>query len=164
VLLQHGHKVCSGQDDLIGSAYLRSLLGEQEANFKSIVYRSIVQEYYRLEQEGHSNLNDHFINHETTEYKNLALEFLFDSYTYAEWSERGVELQTQKPIDENHEKDIYQAVMMYFMRFYKHQEKLWKEKIAECNEDDKKLILLTAYKSFKEEMKEHAEKLNTVVL
>ena len=50
------------------------------------------------------------------------------------------------------------------MTFYKSQESQWKEKIAECDNDEHRIILMTAYQSFKSEMKEHAEKLNTVVL
>ena len=68
------------------------------------------------------------------------------------------------PIEENHEKDIYQSVMRYFMTYYKAQESQWVEKIAECENDEQRIVILTAYQNFKSEMKEHAEKLNTVVL
>jgi len=40
----------------------------------------------------------------------------------------------------------------------------WKEKIDQCEVDEDKIVLLTAYQNFKTEMKEHADKLNTVVL
>ena len=163
VFLQHGHKTCSNQDNVSGAQYLSSLLGDHYTEFKSNLYKNVIQEYYDI-LEKTDQPNEHFTNHSNPDIKRLSLEFLFDNYTYAEWSERGVELQTQKPIDENHEKDIYQAVMMYFMHYYKHQEKLWKDKIVECDNDEKKMVLLTAYRSFKDEMKAHAEKLNTVVL
>jgi DNA primase len=164
VLLQHGHKICTHEEDVEGSAYLHSLLGDQYLNFTNSLYKNVIEEYYTKKECGIKNLTEHFINHSDTEMQSLATAFLSSPYTYAEWAERGVELQTQRPIDENHERDIYQAVMRYYMKYYKSQESQWQAKIAECENDDQRIVLLTAYQSFKVEMKEHAEKLNTVVL
>ncbi len=164
VLLQHGHKVCTHEDEMEGSAYLHSLLGDHYSHFVNSHYKDIIEEYFNKKDSGVKNLTEYFINHSNSETQSLATAFLSSPYTYAEWAERGVELQTQVPIDENHEKDIYQSVMRYFMTYYKSQESQWMEKISECDNDEQRIVLLTAYQSFKTEMKEHADKLNTVVL
>lgn len=164
VLLQHGHKICTQEEDVEGSEYLHSLLGDHYHNFSNGLYKSVIEEYFTKKATGAKNLTEHFVNHNDNAIQSLATAFLSSPFTYAEWAERGVELQTQRPIEENHEKDIYQSVMRYFMTFYKSQESQWKEKIAECDNDEHRIILMTAYQSFKSEMKEHAEKLNTVVL
>jgi len=164
VLLQHGHKVCTHEDEMEGSAYLHSLLGDHYSHFANSHYKDIIEEYFNKKDSGVKNLTEYFINHSNSETQSLATAFLSSPYTYAEWAERGVELQTQVPIDENHEKDIYQSVMRYFMKYYKSQESQWMEKISECDNDEQRIVLLTAYQSFKTEMKEHADKLNTVVL
>ncbi len=164
VLLQHGHKICTHEEDIEGSAYLHSLLGDQYLYFSNAHYKAIIEEYFTKKDSGLANLTDYFINHSNPDTQSLATAFLSSPYTYAEWAERGVELQTQVPIEENHEKDIYQSVMRYFMTYYKAQESQWVEKIAECDNDEQRIVILTAYQNFKSEMKEHAEKLNTVVL
>ena len=164
VLLQHGHKICTHEEDIEGSAYLHSLLGDQYLYFSNAHYKAIIEEYFTKKDSGLANLTDYFINHSNPDTQSLATAFLSSPYTYAEWAERGVELQTQVPIEENHEKDIYQSVMRYFMTYYKAQESQWVEKIAECDNDEQRIVILTAYQNFKSEMKELAEKLNTVVL
>jgi len=164
VLLQHGHKICTHEEDVEGSAYLQSLLGDQYLYFSNDHYKAIIEEYFAKKESGLANLTEYFINHSNPDTQTLATAFLSSPYTYAEWAERGVELQTQVPIEENHEKDIYQSVMRFFMTYYKAQVDQWKEKIDQCEVDEDKIVLLTAYQNFKTEMKEHADKLNTVVL
>ncbi len=164
VLLQHGHKICTAQDDMTGAEYLKSLLMGFESHFETDLYKNIIQEYYQRIDNGKNVSAQFFVDHLDPTIKTLSIDLLFDNYTYAQWADKGVELQTQKPIEENHEKDIYQSIMRYFMIHFKSQEKVWKEKISACTDENKKIVLLTAYKTFKEEMKDHATKLNTVIL
>lgn len=164
VLLQHGHKICDNHDDLTGVEYLSLLLGESYKEFKNDLYISVIEEGLANLKDGKTFTSDYFVNHENESIRMLAVNLLSDPNSYAKWEEKGVQLQTQRPIDENHEKDILQSVMRYFMKYFKDQNVLWKDKISECTDEDKKIILLTAYQKFKDEMREHATKLNTVII
>ncbi len=162
-LLHHAEKICPTEEDISGVDYAFSLLGEHYDHFINETYRNILSEYAKALENGQILSSQHFTSHRDESVRRLSVDLLSDPNSYANWSDRGVELQTQKPIDENHEKDIYQAVMRYFLRFYKNQDKIWRERIISCSEEDR-IVYLTAYKKFKDEVREHAVKLNAVLL
>jgi len=88
-----------------------------------------------------------------------------DRYSYANWSENGVELQTQKNIEENYEKDSKQAVLRFRLKKLNVKVGEILERLRD-NElpSDKKQILLKTYHKVLDHRKSLAEDLGAIVL
>ena len=83
---------------------------------------------------------------------------------YARWSEKGLELQTQKPIEENFVLDSYQAIMRFKLKKIMDKIKELNLMIEKEDDDTKDIIFITAYQRLLEERKIITDELNTTVL
>lgn len=161
VLLQFGDKTFNEEGYTVADFIIENLHDVLDS-FRDEHFKSIIEEYI-------ANNNrwsiDHFINHPEEKIKEIALEFAEPPYEYANWSEFGVELQTQKMLDENFEKDSLQVILRFKLRklSLKVDEIQKRIKSGTATEEERE-ILLMAYKKVMQHRKELAEKLGAIVL
>ncbi|WP_235298993.1 DNA primase [Portibacter marinus] len=121
----------------------------------------------REEKEKGGIVNEQFfINHMDTSIAKLAVDLSSTQYSYANWSGKGLELQTQKPPDENHELDCEQVVMRLRERKLRKLVKETRNYISEMDRSDGKqfLLYLKAFNKLEQEHKELLRELGTVVI
>ena len=128
------------------------------------ISKKIIDEYTSEIYKGRYPQRNHWSNHENQEIASFAVNILSEKYTYAQWSKKGLELQTQKPIEENYVRDSYQAIMRFKLK--KINERILEVKsLLNRNEDrSKDVLLITAYQNLLTERQEIAEDLNLTVI
>jgi len=95
--------------------------------------------------------------------KNIYIELVLTPYIYANWAERGIELQTQKYPSENHVKETEQAIMLLNFKKIKKLINLNKEKLEKTDKDSQEFKrLLAVNQKLIETKKEIADKLGLV--
>lgn len=163
VMLSSGHKLYDESEEITIIEYILSNLGEFLESFNNPYYQAIVSEYLDALQRDELLTAQYFTSHEDENIRKIAVDLLADPYNYANWAEKGVELQTQKPIEENYIKDSYQAVMRY--KLLKVRERIHElKKVLENNNSEKDEALLLAYQRLIAERQVLAAHLNTVIV
>ena len=108
---------------------------------------------------------NYFVNHSDRELSDMTIELAQQPYEYANWSEQGVELQTQKPKEENFEKDSKQAVLRFKLRKLALQiDKVLAQLKSETIDDQDKEVLLVTYHKIMDYRKSIADDLGAIVL
>ena len=165
ILLLDGHKQMKEHNCSV-SEFVMENLRDVIPSFSNEVFKEILMIYKTQLSIGSEtpNLNE-FVNHENPEIQKVALELAETPFTYANWSANGVELQTQKNIDENHEKDIEQALLRYILKKMNDQVEEIQNKIKEKNlSQEKKVVLMKTYHKILDHRKSIADNLGTIVL
>ena len=165
ILLLDGHKILKEQDCTVAELILENL-NEVIDSFSNASFVDILKIYQNNITSGNQNLTlDFFINHDNSAIRNLALELAETPFKYANWSANGVELQTQKDIEENYDKDIQQALLRYVLKKMNDRVSEIQTKLKE--EDlpmDKKKVLIKAYHKILDQRKNIADDLGTIIL
>lgn len=163
VLLSSGAALYDAEEGTTIAEYVLSNLGEFAQSFRNEYYQEIVLEFLDNLLKGQILGPDHFTSHINSHVKKIAIDLLTDRYSYANWSDKGVELQTQKPIGENFIKDSYQAVMRYKLLKIKERIHQLKE-VLEDQDAEKSDALILAYQKLIAERQTLAGQLNTVIV
>lgn len=163
VLMTSGDQIQDEEEQTTIAEYIITNIADLVDSFKNDLYKGIVLEYNDSFESGQLLNQTHFTNHENEEIRMLAVNLLSDKNTYANWEERGVQLQTQKPIEENFVKDSYQAVMRF--KLLKIKERIVEfQKVFEQQGEEKSLVFITAYQKLLAERQALALELNTVIV
>ena len=132
--------------------------------FKDPLSKSIISEYTQSIERGRYPNQDYWANHPMEEVAAFAIDTLTDKYIYAQWSKKGLELQTQKPFDDNYIKDSYQAIMRFKLKKISERITELKSLMAGNEDRDKDILLMTAFQNLLNERKEIANDLNLTVI
>ena len=164
ILIQDGDQWFDQEQKTSVADYIISNLSGIIDYIKEPIYRLVLEDYLKQKDSGHIPNRTYWASHEKDEIRNLSIDILSDKYTYANWSKKGLELQTQKPIEDNFINDSYQAIMRFKL-------KKVMEKISELNkmiegqtDNSKDIIFITAYQKLLAERKMITDELNTTVL
>lgn len=158
ILINGGDKFYDEDGSITITSYVMSNLEGMLENFKNETHKRILQLYQEAEKKNTVITKDFWTNHSDEALRSVAIDFLSDKYTYANWSEKGLELQTQKPVEENYAKDSYQAVLRY--KFKKVEEQLEEIKTLKGTIEDE--LLLTVQMKLIVEKQNIAKQLNTI--
>jgi DNA primase len=163
VLIQGGEEYYDDENSHTIGEYIISNVMQISDLFKSDLYREILDDYATELSNGRQPDQSFFLNHSNPDIQKVAREFLFEPYYYADWSSRGVELQTQKPKEENFQKDGFQAISRFKLK--KINERLKElEGMLAVNDANKMNAILLAIKKLQEERKELADKQGITIL
>ncbi|MEE9371776.1 MAG: DNA primase [Saprospiraceae bacterium] len=165
ILIHDGKKRMTEHDCTVAEFIIENIK-EIIDSFGDETFKKILKEYQNNITKGEEGFDiNHYINHSDTKIQQVYLNLAESPYSYANWSENGVELQTQKNIDENHERDSEQALLRYLLRKMSMQVNELQEKIKDTSIDDhKKVILIKTYHKILEHRKGIADSLGTIVL
>tara|TARA_Y100000385_G_C13102122_1_gene645225 strand:- start:243 stop:2174 length:1932 start_codon:yes stop_codon:yes gene_type:complete len=165
IILLDGHKMMKEHDCSVSEFIIENV--KHLIDSFSIDSFQIILEAFQLQIDKGENVLklDDFINHKNTEVQKIALDLAETPFSYANWSANGVELQTQKDIEENHEKDIEQALLRYILRKMNDQVSEIQLKIKdEQVSAEKKMVLIKTYHKILDHRKSIADNLGTIVL
>ncbi len=163
VLLEGGHLPHDESENHSVGEYIVSNVIQIIDLFESSLYRDIIIEYSDLLSKGIQPAQEHFLYHSREDIKSLCMELLLDPYHYANWSHRGVELQTQKPKEDNYRKDSLKAILRF--KLFKINERITEiEKIIREGKETSMEALLKAKIRLQEERRILADQQGTIVL
>lgn len=116
VLILYGHEYIN--ENMTVAQYINENMEGLMDDFDNKLYERILKEYIHLLSENQTVDTDYFITHSNQEIRNLAIELIQLPYSYSHnWSDRWeMELQTQKPPDQNYARDSYQSVLRFKLR------------------------------------------------
>ncbi len=164
VLISDGDKIHNEEaQESIGLFIIDNLKDIMEM-ISDPLHKQIFEEYHTLLNNDIVPDRQYWLRHSNQDIRALALSLLSDKYTYAKWSEKGLELQTQKPIEENYIKDSHQALLRYKLKKVKERVQEL-QRLFDQQEDDKRdIVLLTAFQALIQERQTLANKLKMTVM
>lgn len=163
VLLQGGHLAYDDSENHTVGEYIISNIIQIIDLFESALYRKIIEEYADLLSQNIYPAQENFLYHDDQEIRNLCMEVLMDPYHYANWSIKGVELQTQKPKEENYQKDSFQAILRFKLKKVNQRIDEIEKLIVEGNHGQLEALLRAKIK-LQEERRTLADEQGTIVL
>jgi len=165
ILLRDGQKMLGNEKAYTVADFIIENLRDVLDSFKNPTFRNIIQEYINNADTSSKIDISHFLSHDDQKVKDVVIELVQTPYEYAKWSEFGVELQTQKSIEENYEKDSRQAILRFKLKKLTIQidelSKLLKKK--DTDKKEKEVLLLT-YSKIMAHRKNIADELGAIVL
>jgi len=164
ILIQDGDRWYDEEQEITVGDYILTNLGGVIDYIKDPLYRKVFQDYIEQKNAGETPNRAYWSGHLDDPTRNLAVDILSDKYTYAKWSDKGLELQTQKPIEENFIKDSYQAIMRFKLNKIKEKINELNLIIEKAEDDSKDIVFITAYQTLLAERKLITDELKTTVL
>ncbi|MEL6390048.1 MAG: DNA primase [Bacteroidota bacterium] len=163
VLFTDGTKKHSSEEDLSVAEYVLANLHGVIELVKDPLCKEILIEYQaELEKERVPD-QQHWLSHENENVRRMAVDLLSDKWTYADWSKRGLELQTQKPIEENFVKDSYQVIMRYKLKKINERIQEIKALFDKQEDESRDILLITAYQRLLQDRQQLAGELGVTV-
>jgi len=164
VLMEKGHMFFNEEDDiLIVDFVLANVLGTLNY-FENAEYKELIELIKETREKGDVPDESFYMNNENKKIRNLYVELVMSPFDYADWSSRGMELQTQKPPESNQVSEATQSVMRLN---YKKINKIIKENNKKMNDVDinseEYLTLLKLHKKLIDEKKKMADQLSIVI-
>jgi hypothetical protein len=167
ILLTHGEKIYNESRQVTVAQYLLLNIEAVLDEFENQLFKRILVETKELLESGKFSTG-YFINHSDPQIQKLAIDAVTSPYEYADWEEKGVLLQTQKPPEENFINDSYQAVLRLKLDKVKNMISEVKKEILELGKTDTTSenyqYAIRALQQLLVERNNIAQELNTVIL
>lgn len=166
IIITMGDKLVDENENIFVADYIYSNIVGIIETFEDSLYADIVTEVRVAFENGKTVSPNYFLHHHREDIQRLAIDVSAEKYIYANWKERGIELQTQDMPENNHIKDSWQAILRLKSRKLQKILKLTESKIseaAEANNADLD-IQIKAYMKLKEDLAQINKILGTVVL
>jgi DNA primase len=164
VLITDGEKIFDEEENISIGQHIISSIADIVDMITNPAHKAIVEEYKVSLGVGVQPTKATWLQHPDQAVRGLTVSFLSQNYTYANWEEKGLLLQTQKPIDENYVKDSNQALLRFKLKKIKERVKQLQEMFAQQTDSQKDIVLLTAYQTLINERQSIANELNTIVM
>lgn len=118
VLVLYGHLPIDDGTDKTLAQYINENMDDLYDAFDNKLYEKILKEYIHQLSEGTQIQTDYFTGHPDPEIRNLAIEFCTSPFVYSHnWADRWeMELQTQKPPDQNFTRDCFQSILRFKLK------------------------------------------------
>lgn len=118
VLVLYGHLPIEDGTDKTLAQYINENMDELYDEFDNKLYERILKEYIHQLSEGVNIQTDYFTSHPDEEIRNLAIELCTSPFVYSHnWADRWeMELQTQRPPDQNFTRDCYQSILRFKLK------------------------------------------------
>jgi len=164
ILLNLGDKYYDSEKETTVAEYLIANIKDLIDSFSSELYKSIILETSDLIEQDGSFRQSHFINHDIEDVRLACIDLMQDSFSYANWDEQGLYLQTQKPPEENFIEDSKQAILRFKERkIRKNMQEIHDRLRVPDLDDEMKTLLITAQIKYKKTLMEIHKELRTVV-
>lgn len=164
ILVNHSDKNYDKDEGSTVVDYLIEQCSELIPYFENDLYSRIFTDIVIRRKENKEVNTQYFVKHSDQEIQKKAIDLLSFPYEYANWSSKGMELQTQKDPDENF---ISEADQISIRLTYRKLDKLIKEnleKLKEMHPDSEDyLVTLKVHQKLLQQRKEIAEELNNVI-
>jgi DNA primase len=165
ILVNFADKPVNSDSDVKIITYIFENIADILDRIENDLYREILNEAQTLHEKGEIVNENYFINHPNPEIQKLSIDCISSPYIYANWSGKGLELQTQKPPEENQELDTEQVILRLRERKLRKLVKETKEVISNMDQSDTEnfILYLKAFNKLEGEHKELLRELGTVI-
>jgi len=163
LLINYGNEQWGDDEGVTLADYLLSNLNEVMDFIKDESCRLILQDYQQAKTKDIVPDRDYWTNHQDDRIRALAIDVQAEKYVYANWEKRGLELQTQKPIDENYVKDSRDLILRTKLHVIKEVMSQLQAKFTSDQDNHAQLVLLTAYQKLSDDRKALADELKMTV-
>jgi DNA primase len=164
ILINHAGKVYDETNMVMVVDFLTEQCAELIPYFENDLYARIFAEVVQIRQSGGDIQTPYFLNHEDNDIQNIAIDLLSFPYEYANWSEKGMELQTQKIPEDNF---IFESNQISIRLNYRKLEKIIAENLEKLKklsiDSEDYLLTLKVHQKLLEERKHFATLLNNVI-
>lgn len=164
ILVNHADKSYDEENNTTIADFLIEQCEELIPYFEHELYSRIFLDAVIRRKENKFLSTKYFLNHEDKSIQQTAIDLLTFPYEYANWSQKGMELQTQKLPDENY---VNEANQINIRINYRKLEKIIKENLDKLKTFDHNteeyLVTLKVHQKLLEERKEFATLLNNVI-
>lgn len=147
VLILYGHELFD--ENTTVAQYINQSLDGIMDDFDNVLYKKILYEYIHLLSENQNVTTDYFTSHPDEEIRKFTIGLIQLPYAYSHnWEDRWeMELQTQKPPEQNYVRDTYQSVLHFKLKKVQKMIKENKREIENPNasETDHLIALKTQY-------------------
>ncbi len=118
VLILYGHLPIEDGTDKTLAQYINENMDDLYDDFDNKLYEKVLKEYIHQLSEGVLVQTEYFTRHPDPEIRNLAIEFCTSPFVYSHnWADRWeMELQTQKPPDQNFTRDCFQSILRFKLK------------------------------------------------
>lgn len=164
VMMIKGDKIYDKNENIPVLDHILSETEDITEYFEDSSFRTLIESLREMRLHGQFPDNDYYIHHIDKKISDLFIEFSFDKNVYADWSKKGLELQTQLHPDLNHVHETDQAILrINYQKINKiiiqNQTKLK----AKSESDNEYFLLLKLHTKLLEQKKMLAQLLNIVV-
>lgn len=168
VLINYGHKMMEGDENLSTAAYIIENVREILQYFDSDLCRRILEAVGHELAAGHTPGHNWYLGHEDEEIRTFAVNALSTPYVYADWERKETFLQTQKMPDDNFVRDAENAIFRLQLRksnrIISELQNWLRENMAADNTGEEYVVNLKVLQVLTERRNELASKLGTVTL
>ena len=118
VLILYGHLPIDDGSEKTIAQYINENMDDLDDAFDNKLYEKVLKEYIHQLSEGVLVQTEYFTSHPDPEIRNLAIEFCTSPFVYSHnWADRWeMELQTQKPPDQNYTRDCFQSILRFKLK------------------------------------------------
>jgi len=164
VLITDGEKLFDEEQNISVGQHIISSIADILDMVANPVHKSILQEYQVSLTAGIQPTKATWLQHPDQSIRSITVTFLSQNYTYANWEEKGLLLQTQKPVEDNFIKDSNQALLRFKLKKIKERVKQLQDMFTQQEDSQKDIVLLTAYQTLIKERQSLANELNMIVM
>ena len=164
IIINHADKIYEANSTTLVIDYLIDQCGELIPYFENEMFARLFAEVVHHRKSGGTIDRKHFLNHSDEEIQSLAVDLMSAPYEYANWSDKGMELQTQNVPDENF---INESNQISIRLNYRKLEKIISENLEKLKtlsmDSEDYLITLKVHQKLLEDKKRFANLLNNVI-
>lgn len=164
VLICEGDKIYDEDNNITIGTYILESLRDIMDMISDPTHNTIINEYNAALEAGIQPSRSTWLQHPDPNVNELTISFLSQNYVYANWEKKGLLLQTQKPVDENYILDSKKAILRFKLKRIKERIQELQNLFDSEGDNQKDLVLLTAYQSMIKERQALANELNTIIL
>lgn len=111
IALTYGDEVYSEEHGYSVIEYITANIDDTLIHFDNKLYVEMLAEMAKVKKDSKKKLLSHFIEHKNEAIRNIAVSLSITPYVYADWGTRGVNLQNQKPPEENFQNETFRAIL-----------------------------------------------------
>ncbi len=164
VLMEKGHLYFDEEEQLLVADFIIMNIMDTLSYFENKAYKRVIELTIKERERGNIPDQLFYSNNDDSEVRKMYVELVMNPYDYADWSSRGMELQTQKPPEKNQVEETKQAVMRLN---YKKLNKIIKENNKKMSEQETNseefIMLMRLHQKLLEEKKKMALQLSIVI-
>ncbi len=162
IIIISGEKTMDEQEKKTVAQYIIEELEDVKDNFTDELAKKIIEETIRAldKSEFRQQL---FLHHADEAISSFATDMLIEKYDYANWADKGVELQTQKAYEENFVKESAQSVLRLKLRLIQQKITELRDRIQQTDDDQMNVVLLTVHQHLIQVRQQLAQELGVTV-
>ncbi len=167
ILVNHGALIYDEEEGTSVGQHIVAHVRDDIDKIDNPIYKTMLEMAIKAIDSGDKVTAELYANTQDAKMSSIAVELMADPYTYADWEQKGVFLQTQKPPDENQVLDTDQAILRFRLVKIKKLidivENTIKEFPVDQNGSEEFMLNMKVFIKLKDERNSIAKELNAVI-